>query len=283
MGTVLYRDRPCFLRINNVRDASLKLDDLIYVNPPVNAEAIRTKVSPNDLLFSITADLGRTAVVPESLNGAFINQHLALIRLDQKKIHPLFVAWFFAMPYGKSIVMKKNREGVKAGLNFDDIRGFDLVVPPLPLQNQFAAIVEKVESIKDKQAQSLAELENLYTSLSQRAFKGELDLSRVTVGYVEAEPLETKSTISADVKVMKVFSKEELINILKTKAGTGCNFDELWSEIKKAAFEEMPEYEEVKELIYQMLAGTTPALKQTFIIKRKENVDIKEMVLSVNR
>jgi len=168
-----------FIRINNVRNANLKLDDLIFVTPPNNAEAIRTKVKTNDLLFSITADLGRTAVVSKNLDGAFINQHLALIRLAQDRIHPMFVAWFFAMPYGKSIVMKKNREGVKAGLSFDDIRGFEIVTPPLPLQTQFASIVEKVESLKSRYAQSLTELENLYGSLSQRAFKGELDLSGI--------------------------------------------------------------------------------------------------------
>jgi type I restriction enzyme S subunit len=52
---------------------------------------------------------------------------------------------------------------------------------PFQLQNKFAAIVEKVESLKSKYTQNLAELENLYGSLSQRAFKGELDLGRVPV------------------------------------------------------------------------------------------------------
>lgn len=48
-------------------------------------------------------------------------------------------------------------------------------------KNQFPAIVEKVEALKAKYQQSLVELENLYGSLSQRAFKGELDLSGVRV------------------------------------------------------------------------------------------------------
>nr|UKE85566.1 hypothetical protein KXZ65_11835 [Pectobacterium sp. PL152] len=47
------------------------------------------------------------------------------------------------------------------------------------MQNQFATIVEKVESIKSRYQQSLTELEALYGALSQQAFKGELDLSRV--------------------------------------------------------------------------------------------------------
>lgn len=57
----------------------------------------------------------------------------------------------------------------------------NIEVPPLTLQNQFASIVEKVEAIKSKYTESLTELENLYGSLSQRAFRGELDLTKVLV------------------------------------------------------------------------------------------------------
>ena len=103
------------------------------------------------------------------------------------------------------------------GLNLGLIKETKINKPPINLQNQFGSIILKVESIKTKQAHSLAELEILFGSLSQRAFKGELDLSRVPVVYVEAEPLETKA-FSADVKVTKAFSKDELINILKEKA-----------------------------------------------------------------
>ncbi|MBF0407448.1 MAG: restriction endonuclease subunit S [Candidatus Riflebacteria bacterium] len=56
---------------------------------------------------------------------------------------------------------------------------FSFSLPTISLQAEFAAIAEKVEAIKSKYTQSLTELENLYGSLSQRAFKGELDLSKV--------------------------------------------------------------------------------------------------------
>lgn len=45
-------------------------------------------------------------------------------------------------------------------------------LPPLTLQNQFAAIVEKVEGIKGRYQQSLADLETLYGALSQKVFAG---------------------------------------------------------------------------------------------------------------
>jgi restriction endonuclease S subunit len=51
-------------------------------------------------------------------------------------------------------------------------------IPPFELQTQFAQIVEKTETLKTQYQQSLQELENLYGSLSQRAFKGELTANK---------------------------------------------------------------------------------------------------------
>jgi len=49
-----------------------------------------------------------------------------------------------------------------------------IVPSPFSLQNQFAAVVEKVEALKERYQESLRELEALYGALSQRAFRGEL-------------------------------------------------------------------------------------------------------------
>ena len=51
-----------FLRIQNIGYNKLRLDDLTFINTPNTAEAKRTKVEPGDIVISITADLGRTAV-----------------------------------------------------------------------------------------------------------------------------------------------------------------------------------------------------------------------------
>ena len=53
-------------------------------------------------------------------------------------------------------------------ISIKDINNFKIILPPLPLQNQFAEIVNKVEVLKEKHQKSLEELENLYGSLSQK-------------------------------------------------------------------------------------------------------------------
>ena len=49
------------------------------------------------------------------------------------------------------------------------------------IKTQFAQIVEKTETLKTQYQQSLQELENLYGSLSQRAFRGELGVKQEAV------------------------------------------------------------------------------------------------------
>lgn len=129
--------RP-FLRIQNVGRNSLKLNDLAFVTPPPGAETNRTTVRTGDILLSITADLGRTAVVTPVLAGAHINQHLALLRV--RDIDPLFVSQFLASEGGRRQFLHLNRQAVKAGLNFDDIRSLQIPVPPKEQQLLFVAL-----------------------------------------------------------------------------------------------------------------------------------------------
>ncbi len=55
--------------------------------------------------------------------------------------------------------------------------GISVMIPNMDEQLNFAALVEKVESLKAKQRESEKELENLFGSLMQRAFRGELEFA----------------------------------------------------------------------------------------------------------
>lgn len=161
-----------FLRIQNVGRDELDLSDVAYVNAPDSAESRRTEVREGDVLLSITADLGRTGVVPEGIGKAHINQHLSILRT--KKVAPRYLSAFLASPAGQREVMGRNKHGVKAGLNFDDIRALRIPLPPEPLQNEFISRAEQVRTQVGALKRSLAELDALFASLQHRAFRGEL-------------------------------------------------------------------------------------------------------------
>lgn len=67
-----------------------------------------------------------------------------------------------------------SRGGNQPNLNLSFIKNLRIILPPPQIQQQFAEIVKKTEGLKEKQKQSEQELENLFQSLMQKAFKGEL-------------------------------------------------------------------------------------------------------------
>ena len=161
-----------FITIKNVKDCKIATDNMQPVNAPDNAEAKRTRVQEGDLLISITADLGRTGVITKEIadHGAYINQHLTLIRLNQEYLEPLYVAYFMESTAGKEQFISKNQSAVKAGLNFNSINTLKLLVPPKDIQQEFLSFVAQVDKSKAQVQKALDETQLLFNSLMQEYF-----------------------------------------------------------------------------------------------------------------
>ncbi len=156
-----------FLRIQNVGHDQLYLKDVISVRAPKNAEANRTRVKTGDVLLSITADLGRTGVVSEEIAGAFINQHLAIIRVRQGSIIPDYLSSYLASHAGQRQITRLNRQGVKAGLNFDDVRGLHIMLPPLRAQTEYAVLKTRALRLRGEQESGAEKCKHLFRVLSR--------------------------------------------------------------------------------------------------------------------
>ena len=165
-------DGEYFITIKNVKNCRITLDTVQHIVPPDNAEAVRTKVQEGDLLISITADLGRTGVVTKEIadHGAYINQHLTCIRLNQKAVLPLYVAYYMESDAGKRQFQAKNQSAVKAGLNFNSISTLRLMVPPIDRQSSFISFVEHINKSQKVLQLSITKLEMLKNNIIQQYF-----------------------------------------------------------------------------------------------------------------
>ena len=168
-----------FIRITDLtRDGiDLKNDKKQYVNLPVNVEGRRSRLQENDVLVSITADLGSIALVPKNIGEAYINQHIAMIRFSNPK-QGKFMAWYLKSEYGQKELLKNKRGAGKLGLGLDDIR---YTIAP-NVDDTFAnRVVENIEqklSVCDNLEQtvnaSLQQAESLRQSILKKAFEGKL-------------------------------------------------------------------------------------------------------------
>lgn len=80
-------------------------------------------------------------------------------------------------------------------INQKSLSDLPIPVPPPALQEEFSKFVEKVEDVSAVYQQSLSDLEALYGALSQKAFKGELDLSRVSLPTEITPPMSTNTSM----------------------------------------------------------------------------------------
>lgn len=121
--------------------------------------------------------IGRAALTNRTV--AF-NQQINAIQ-SAEDVNPLYLYGLFKL--SRAYIQSHATKGMKKILTKGDFERIQMIKPPVELQNQFAAIAEKVESLKSRYQQSLTDLENLNGALSQQAFKGELDLSRVPLSF----------------------------------------------------------------------------------------------------
>jgi type I restriction enzyme S subunit len=168
-----------FLRIGNLEheDIALDLDDIQRVMPPEGAEGSRTRVQTNDILISITADVGMVALVDTDIGEAYINQHVALAR-PSDEVNPRFLAWLFASKPTKVQWKLLQRGATKVGLGLDDIRAVQLGLPPLAEQYQIVAEVEArttaIDHLEAELDRKITRSNRLRQSTLAAAFAGNL-------------------------------------------------------------------------------------------------------------
>lgn len=169
-------DGAIFLRIGNLtrEHIDLRLDDIVYVQPPTSTEGTRTRVEQGDLLISVTADLGIIGVIPTNFSVAYVNQHIALARLDSEKASPRFVGWFLSAYQGRRQFDKLNESGAKAGLNLPTVRSLLFASPSRAEQNRIAAMLDASVEGGMQRVDTLRKLRHLKTALMQDLLTGKV-------------------------------------------------------------------------------------------------------------
>lgn len=168
-----------FIRITDLtRDKiTLKNDSIQRVNLPENIEGKRSKLMENDVLVSITADLGSIALIPEEIEEAYINQHIAMIRFYNSN-QGEFMAWYLKSDLGQKDLLKNKRGGGKLGLGLDDIR--DTPVPvvsnsvAMEVVNDIDSKLSVCDSIEQTVDFALQQAEALRQSILKKAFEGRI-------------------------------------------------------------------------------------------------------------
>jgi type I restriction enzyme S subunit len=128
----------------------------------------------DDVILGRRGEMGRCAIISEYENGWLCGTGSLFLRPKQALINSFYL---FSVLSSKSIkkYLEKASQGVTmANLNKTIVSQIPVILPPLPLQREFAKRIEAVEKLKTAHRASLSELDALFASLQHRAFRGEL-------------------------------------------------------------------------------------------------------------
>ncbi len=129
-------------------------------------------VMPGAVLVACIAgsieSIGRCAIADRKVS---FNQQINAIQPDPQT-NTFFLYWLLKI--SKQYIQSHATKGMKRILTKGGFEKIIMIAPPMEIQNKFAELFQKTESLKQSMHAQFAELETQFQALMQKAFKGEL-------------------------------------------------------------------------------------------------------------
>ncbi|WP_108946914.1 restriction endonuclease subunit S [Shewanella halifaxensis] len=170
-----------FFRSQNVWKNKILLDDIVYIDKETHSKMSKSSLKHKDILMTKTgrintenSSLGRAALFLGEDGSANLNGHVYLIRLAQGVLHE-FVVFILTMTEYRDYIRSVCVGGIdKRQINKEHLEEFPIIAPPIELQKSFIAKVKVAKDMTESGRIALLEAEQMFNSLSQKAFAGEL-------------------------------------------------------------------------------------------------------------
>ena len=140
-----------------------------YVSKSKYEELKRFTILGGDIIVSCRGTIGEIFVVPADAPMGIMHPSIMKIRLNTEKYNQKFFV-FALEQYMDEHNAEANGSGVKMAVSATVLGQSDFVIPPMEVQNQFAAFVEQTDNSKLAIQQSLDKLELLKKAMMQKYF-----------------------------------------------------------------------------------------------------------------
>jgi len=162
------------LRIQDIHNGRVTASGIHKVSPELSSEYSRTVLRGGEIVISLVGTLGLTALIPESLKGANVHRNLGVIDIESEIVLSSFIFHYFKFSGIENFLLKNTKGGVQSLLNLGELREMPVNLPPLSLQQDFESLASNQIALNTNALSAYEQSENLFNSLLQRAFRGEL-------------------------------------------------------------------------------------------------------------
>ena len=163
-----------FLLVSNIVNNKVTYDTKKFISEYEYDQLTKhTPIEVNDILYTSVGSYGNPAIVKSEKKFCF-QRHIAHIKPNHELMNVNFLHSLLQTDFVKRQADQLARGVAQKTLNLKAIKSYNVICPPLELQNQFAQRIEAIEQQKQQAQTNLEKSNALFNSLLQRAFKGEL-------------------------------------------------------------------------------------------------------------
>ena len=164
---------PC-IRTTELEKGTINWSKMKYLDYEGYIERTKRLVpKEGDVIYGREGTFGEAAIVPSGYKMS-LGQRVMLFRPNTALMSSKFLHAVIRSNGVYQQALRVTSGSTVGHINVKDIKKFKLIVAPLHLQNQFAERVQAIEQQKAQAQAGLEKAEELFNSLLQRAFKGEL-------------------------------------------------------------------------------------------------------------
>jgi type I restriction enzyme S subunit len=165
-----------FIRSQNVTFDGLHLDDVAFIDAKTHEQMERSEIFAHDLLLNITgASIGRCCPFPKGFGEANVNQHVCAIRLPKPNhADAIYLSTVLESWVGQSQIETLNAGGNRQGLNYQQLRSFNIPWPEENERAEIAEIIENCNSTLSIERENFEKLSALKQGLMQDLLSGQV-------------------------------------------------------------------------------------------------------------
>jgi type I restriction enzyme S subunit len=158
--------------MNNVGANEFVEDGCLYITPQKFEELAAYDAQNGDILISRAGTVGRMAIVRTKHPRSIIHSNIIRLSLNHAKILPIYFVALMTWFAPRVARLKRGQEDAYTFMSTWSLGELQIPLPPFPLQQKFAALVERVECLRAVQREALRQAEHIFASLLHRAFSG---------------------------------------------------------------------------------------------------------------
>ena len=160
-----------FLNAKNVTAQGFSFENCTYITEEKDALLRNGKLCRGDVVLTTRGTIGNLAFYDTSVpyENIRINSGMVILRMNKQVVSEIFFIEQFKMQLD-SIKSRIASGSAQPQLPISTMNKIEMILPPIELQKQFAAFVERVDQQKQTVQQSLEKLELMKKALMQEYF-----------------------------------------------------------------------------------------------------------------